>query len=109
MPHSMLSSLLLATWQNYLPWYLLPRLLRLPGGLILGILLYLSHNKKPLAIRLFNQVVGFIVNVTRSIPYIILLILLYPITKLIVGTTIGTTASIVPLAIAALPFYGAIG
>ena len=104
MLQSMLSSLALATWQTIYMVFI-ATVIAVIGGLILGVLLHLSHHKKNLAARLFNQIAGFIVNVTRSIPYIILLILLYPITKLIVGTTIGTTASIVPLAIAALPFY----
>ncbi|MDA0911721.1 MAG: MetQ/NlpA family ABC transporter substrate-binding protein, partial [Proteobacteria bacterium] len=104
MLQSMLSSLALATWQTIYMVFI-ATVIAVIGGLILGVLLHLSHNQKNLGIRLFNQVVGFIVNVTRSIPYIILLILLYPLTKIIVGTTIGTTASIVPLAIAALPFY----
>ncbi len=104
MLQSMLSNLAIATWQTIYMVFI-ATVIAVIGGLILGILLYLSRNKSNLAIKLFNQIVGFIVNVTRSIPYIILLILLYPVTKLIVGSTIGTTASIVPLAIAALPFY----
>lgn len=104
MLQSMLFSLALATWQTIYMVFI-ATVIAVIGGLLLGVLLHLSHNQKNLGIRLFNQVVGFIVNVTRSIPYIILLILLYPLTKIIVGTTIGTTASIVPLAIAALPFY----
>ncbi|WP_440617428.1 MetQ/NlpA family ABC transporter substrate-binding protein [Cysteiniphilum sp. 6C5] len=104
MLQSMLSNLALATWQTIYMVFI-ATVIAVIGGLILGVLLHLSHNQKNLGIRLFNQVVGFIVNVTRSIPYIILLILLYPLTKILVGTTIGTTASIVPLAIAALPFY----
>ena len=75
------------------------------GGILLGILLYITKDSKNLLVKIFNKTFGIVINVTRSIPYIILLILLYPLTRLIVGTTIGTTASIVPLAIAALPFY----
>lgn len=104
MLQSMLSNLALATWQTIYMVFI-ATVIAVIGGLILGVLLHLSHNQKNSGIRLFNQIVGFIVNVTRSIPYIILLILLYPLTKILVGTTIGTTASIVPLAIAALPFY----
>lgn len=104
MLQSMLSNLALATWQTiYMVFIAL--FISVIGGLILGVLLHLSYNQKNLAIRIFNKIVGFIVNVTRSIPYIILLILLYPITKMLIGTTIGTTASIVPLAIGAMPFY----
>lgn len=75
------------------------------GGILLGILLYVTKDSKNLLVKGFNKTFSIIINITRSIPYIILLILLYPITRILVGTTIGTTASIVPLAIAALPFY----
>jgi len=75
------------------------------GGVLLGILLYVTKDSKNLLVKSFNKAFGMVINITRSIPYIILLILLYPLTRLIIGTTIGTTASIVPLAIAALPFY----
>lgn len=75
------------------------------GGILLGIVLYITEDSTNVIARSFNKIFSIIINITRSIPYIILLILLYPITRLIVGTTIGTTASIVPLAIAALPFY----
>ena len=75
------------------------------GGILLGILLYITKDSKNLLVKSFNKAFGMVINITRSIPYIILLILLYPLTRLLVGTTIGTTASIVPLAIAALPFY----
>ncbi len=51
-----------------------------------------------------NQVVGTIVNVVRSLPFVILMVLLLPVTKLVVGTTLGATASVVPLAIGAIPF-----
>ena len=100
----MLFSLLLATWQTMYMVFI-SAVIAVTGGLGLGLFLYFSDNSKNRVIKLLNQTFGFCVNVTRSIPYIILLILLYPITQLIVGTTIGTSASIVPLAIAALPFY----
>lgn len=51
-----------------------------------------------------NQIVGTIVNVVRSLPFVILMVLLLPATRFIVGTTLGATASIVPLAIGAIPF-----
>ncbi len=52
-----------------------------------------------------HRVLGALVNAFRSTPFIILLVALIPFTRLIVGTTIGTTAAIVPLAIAATPYY----
>lgn len=50
------------------------------------------------------QIVGTIVNVVRSLPFVILMVLLLPVTRIIVGTTLGATASVVPLAIGAIPF-----
>lgn len=55
-----------------------------------------------------NRVLGAAVNAVRSVPFIILLVALIPLTRLIVGTSIGTEAAIVPLAIAATPYYARI-
>lgn len=54
--------------------------------------------------KLVFRVLDFIINILRSIPFIIMMILVFPLSKLIVGKSIGSTASIVPLAIAAAPF-----
>ncbi|WP_156874016.1 ABC transporter permease subunit, partial [Thermobrachium celere] len=51
-----------------------------------------------------NSVIGTIINITRSIPFIILIIVLFPLSRVIVGTTIGKEAAVVPLSIAAAPF-----
>jgi len=51
-----------------------------------------------------NQIVGTIVNIVRSLPFVILMVLLLPVTRFVVGTTLGATASVVPLAIGAIPF-----
>ncbi|MCK8681767.1 MULTISPECIES: methionine ABC transporter permease [Streptomyces] len=75
------------------------------GGLPLGILLVLTDKGGLLQNRPVNKVVGVIVNIGRSLPFIILLIALIPFTKLVVGTFIGPTAMIVPLAIGAIPFF----
>ncbi|MCD7801962.1 MAG: ABC transporter permease [Clostridiales bacterium] len=73
-------------------------------GLPLGILLILTgeHGIRPH--KRFNQVVGWIINVGRSLPFIILMIVLMDFTKLIVGTKIGVKGAIVPLVISAAPF-----
>ncbi len=55
-------------------------------------------------VKLLNQILGIIINILRSIPFLILLILVFPLTKSIVGTTVGSNATIVPLVIAAAPF-----
>ena len=100
----MLFKLILASWQT-LYMVFIAAVIAIVGGLMLSLLLYFTRNKTALLVKGFHHSLGFIVNITRSIPYIILLILLYPITSILIGTTIGTSASVVPLAAAALPFY----
>jgi D-methionine transport system permease protein len=56
--------------------------------------------------ELLNKILGTIVNIFRSVPFVILLIVLIPFTRLLVGKAIGTTAAIVPLSVAAIPFMG---
>lgn len=73
-------------------------------GLPLGIALVVTDKDGIHPIKWFNTVVGIIINLLRSVPFLILLIVLLPFTRLIVGTTIGPTATIVPLVIAAAPF-----
>nr|WSX52776.1 ABC transporter permease [Streptomyces sp. NBC_00974] len=75
------------------------------GGLPIGILLVLTDKGGLLQNRSVNKVLGVIVNIGRSLPFIILLIFLIPVTTAIVGTFIGPTAMIVPLAIGAIPFF----
>lgn len=73
-------------------------------GLPLGIILVITDEGHILENLPFNRVLGAIVNTVRSIPFIIFLILVIPLTRLIVGGFIGTAASIVPLTLAAIPF-----
>lgn len=73
-------------------------------GLFLGVMLYVTNEKNIMPHRLVNSIVGWIVNIGRSIPFIILMIALFPFTRAIVGKTTGTTAAVVPLVIAAAPF-----
>ncbi|MEU5284546.1 ABC transporter permease [Streptomyces sp. CA-278952] len=75
------------------------------GGLPLGILLVLTDKGGLLQNTLVNKVIGVIVNIGRSLPFIILLIALIPFTTWVVGTFIGPTAMIVPLAVGAIPFF----
>jgi D-methionine transport system permease protein len=75
------------------------------GGLILGVLLLLTERGGLLAAPPVNAVLGLIVNIGRSLPFIILLVAIIPFTRALVGTTIGSTAAIVPLAVSAIPFY----
>ncbi|KMQ80671.1 Methionine ABC transporter permease protein [Candidatus Burkholderia pumila] len=73
-------------------------------GLPLGILLYLTGRNGILQNIAVNCVLGGVVNAVRSTPLIILLIAVIPFTRLVVGSSIGTAAAIVPLTIAAAPF-----
>lgn len=74
------------------------------GGII-GLLLYVTTSKLFFKNTIINQISGVIVNILRSIPFIILLVLFIPITKVIVGTTIGPKAVLVPLTVTAIAFY----
>lgn len=78
------------------------------GGLPLGVLLYLTRESHLSERWMLHRSISLIVNVIRSIPFIILLVVITPLTRWIVGTSIGTLAAMVPLAIAAIPFYARI-
>ena len=75
------------------------------GGSI-GLLLFLTSNTLFLKNRVINQIVGVIINITRSIPFLILLVLMIPVSKAIVHTSIGPNAVVIPLAVAAIAFFG---
>ena len=77
-------------------------------GLPLGILLFVTDRGLFWENRTIQNVVGFIVNMVRSIPFIILLVALIPLTKALVGSTIGPTAASVSLSVAAIPFFARI-
>jgi len=77
-------------------------------GLPLGLLLIATDRGGIWQQIPLNRVVGAIVNAGRSIPFIILLVAVIPLTRLIVGTSIGVAAAIVPLSIAAIPYYARI-
>jgi len=83
-------------------------LLSLLLGLPLGLLLVITEPSGISALPAVNRVLAALINAFRSIPFIILLVALIPLTRLIVGTTIGTAAAIVPLTIAATPYYARI-
>ena len=75
-------------------------------GVPLGVLLHTTSKGQILESPAVNRVVGAVVNAGRSIPFSILLVAILPFTRLLVGTAIGTTAAMVPLVIAAIPFIG---
>lgn len=93
-----------ATWQT-LVMVLFSTIFSLVLGFPLGIILCTSDPSSGLKPRkALNQVLSIIINILRAIPFVILVILLFPFTRVIVHTAIGTKASIVPLTIAAAPF-----
>ncbi len=75
-------------------------------GTPLGVVLVTTDQGGILENRALNRVLGTVVNATRSIPFIILMVAIIPLTRLIVGSSIGTNAAIVPMTIAATPFIG---
>lgn len=77
-------------------------------GIPLGVALIVTDRDGMLGNRAVNRVVGTVVNTTRSVPFIILMVAIIPLTRLIAGTSIGTQAAMVPLAIAAVPFMARI-
>lgn len=74
-------------------------------GAPLGILLVLTDKEQMLENRLLNKILGSIINIFRSIPFIILIVLLMPLSRAIVGTSLGPTAATVPLIFGAAPFF----
>lgn len=74
-------------------------------GVPLGVLLYLSGKGRLVANPVLNTVLSLIVNVLRSVPFIILLIVMLPVTVLLVGTSLGVAGAIPPLVMGAAPFY----
>ena len=75
-------------------------------GIILGLLLYYLSKSSNSGAKVFYNIISIISNICRSVPFIILIILLIPITKLMIGTFLGPTAAIPALVISAAPFYG---
>ena len=73
-------------------------------GIPLGVVLYITGDGGIRRNRAVNLVVGIIVNVLRSVPFLILLVAILPFTRMVVGTTIGSTATIVTLVVAAAPY-----
>lgn len=110
-----LSNYLIETWDLIGPSLLetlymvsLSTLFALLLGLPLGIILVITEKGHILEMPKLNKILGTVINIARSVPFIILIIAIFPISRFIVGTTIGSTAAIVPLSIAAAPFVARI-
>ena len=95
---------LLSTWET-LYMTLVAGLIAGTLGVILGVILVVTEDGGILESRHLYNVLDKLVNIFRSLPFIILMALIVPFTRLVVGTSIGTTASIVPLVVATVPFY----
>lgn len=107
MSNWLLMPLLISTWQTIYMVFI-SSFFSLILGLAVGVILYLTEPGQRLESTCWNRTLGFVVNIARSIPYIIFMIALIPLTRLVVGTSIGTNAAIVPLTLAAIPFFARI-
>ena len=74
-------------------------------GMPIGFIAFLTGKGEILEHKGLHQVLDVVINIGRSVPFIILLVVLLPFTRLLVGTTLGTTAAIVPLSVSAIPFF----
>ncbi|MDD4343545.1 MAG: ABC transporter permease [Eubacteriales bacterium] len=77
-------------------------------GLPMGIIVVISEKGHIWEHKGINNILSYLINIFRSIPFIILIIILFPLARIVVGTSIGSTAAIVPLSIAASPFVARI-
>ncbi|WP_456026365.1 methionine ABC transporter permease [Pseudomonas capeferrum] len=77
-------------------------------GLPLGMVLFISRRGGLLPLPRLNRALGAVINLGRSLPFVVMLIALIPLTRLIVGTTLGSTAAVVPITIGAFPFFARI-
>ncbi|CAM3492496.1 methionine ABC transporter permease [Stackebrandtia soli] len=75
------------------------------GGSGLGVILFVTRSNGLAPNGVVNRVLGVIVNIGRSAPFIILMVAISSLTRLIAGTTIGSAAAVVPLSVAAIPFF----
>jgi len=102
------SDLLGSLWQAMVETFYMvgiSAVLSMVMGLPLGLLLVTTRREGVLKNPVVNQALAAIVNVGRSLPFIILLVAIVPLTRLVVGTTIGSTAALVPLTLSAIPFF----
>lgn len=101
---TVLPSLPLAVWETFYVT-VVSTALSLIIGLPLGVLLVVGEKNGVLPLpRWLMQVLNVIINLLRSIPFLILMIMVFPLSRLLIGTAVGTTATIVPLVAAAFPF-----
>lgn len=99
-----ISSLLLKSLAETLYMLSISALIAAAVGVPLGILLVVTEKGNILSCSFINRPLAFIINMIRSIPFIILMVAIIPFTRMVAGTSIGTTAAIVPLTLAAIPY-----
>ncbi|PHQ78282.1 MAG: methionine ABC transporter permease [Coxiella sp. (in: Bacteria)] len=103
----MLSELAFATWQT-LEMVFVSTFFAIAAGVPLGELLVITRDPYFSQQVVVHRSLSIFVNIVRSVPFIILLVVIMPLTRLLVGTSIGTAAAMVPLAISAIPFFARI-
>lgn len=107
MSRTLLDLFLTSVWETVLMTFA-SGVISLAAGLPIGLALVATSPGSFAENRWINGILGALVNAFRSVPFIILLVALIPLTRLIVGTSIGTYAAIVPLSIAATPYFARI-
>ncbi|GAB3669883.1 ABC transporter permease [Actinocorallia lasiicapitis] len=101
MTTDLLTTALAETWQMLWPATLLTAL----GGLLLGVLLILTDRDGLLPFWPVNRLLSLVVNLGRAMPFLILMVALIPFTRIVAGTSYGPAGAIVPLTVAAIPFF----
>ncbi|MBP2625452.1 MAG: ABC-type transporter, integral rane subunit [Firmicutes bacterium] len=105
MSPQIIDSLILSLWQT-IHMVVVSASIAAVLGIPLGVIVLTTDKGHILENIPFNRLLGVFMNATRSLPFIILMVAIIPLTRLIIGTSIGTAATIVPLTIAAIPFVG---
>ena len=107
----MSSNLIMMLWDSFLETLIMVLISGGIGssiGVPLGILLFVTDQKSFIPMPTFNTILSTIINAVRSLPFIILLVAIIPFTRLIVGSSIGTAAAVVPLTLSIAPFISRI-
>jgi YaeC family lipoprotein len=107
MSQLLLEPVLVATWQTIYMVFI-SSFISILLGLALGVVLLITRRDHLKACPWFYRMLGLIVNMVRSVPFVIFMIAIVPLTRILVGTSIGTNAAIVPLTLGAIPFFARI-
>ncbi len=107
MSQLLLEPILIATWQTIYMVFV-SSFVAIIAGLTLGVILLITRPNQLKACPWFYRVLGLVVSIVRSVPFVIFMIAIVPLTRVLAGTSIGTNAAIVPLTLGAIPFYARI-